>query len=341
MVVKMNMNNYAAILASSPHSRSVRFASVLASVIVCAILLTIPVPGQGSDADAPATVGPVTEGQDLRSIAEENLPATDISIPQFMLAFVERNPDAFVEGNVNMIREGAMLNVPSADEARAISRVEAAQRLDEQMAWFDQLSEDERIALREIVDGDLVAMDPSDPIVEPEAVDPVPQPEAGLTPEEALDRAEAVPESAPVEAPPAPEPMDVVPEVEPTPETDVTIDDDVPEPDSVFDPASADPESELLPEPPERSPEEMFEPEPDPMQDRGADATVDEPSIDTRRQADLPASETDSAAVPAPPTPGIAPEPVPPTAAPWWTWLVGAGFLVLVLVVIFQIYRRR
>ena len=37
-----------------------------------------------------------------------------------MLAIQERNPDAFINDNVNLVREGAVLRIPSEQQVRRI-----------------------------------------------------------------------------------------------------------------------------------------------------------------------------------------------------------------------------
>jgi pilus assembly protein FimV len=42
-----------------------------------------------------------------------------------MLAMLEANPDAFIQGNVNMVKAGAVLRIPEAEEATQIPRAQA------------------------------------------------------------------------------------------------------------------------------------------------------------------------------------------------------------------------
>ncbi|MEE4330642.1 MAG: FimV/HubP family polar landmark protein [Wenzhouxiangella sp.] len=94
-----------------------------------------------------ATIGPVSADQTLWSIAREARPDRSVSIHQFMLALVARNPDAFAAGNVNMLREGSILEIPTAEEARVVSAAEASRRVTEQMQWYAELSPGEVQAL--------------------------------------------------------------------------------------------------------------------------------------------------------------------------------------------------
>lgn len=54
------------------------------------------------------------------------LPA-HVTQDQMLLALVRANPSAFIEGNVNLVRAGAVLRMPQPDEATQISRAEARQ----------------------------------------------------------------------------------------------------------------------------------------------------------------------------------------------------------------------
>src|SRR5690606_4098657 len=66
----------------------------------------------------------VRRGDTLWAIASGNKPDEAVNINQMMLAIYERNPQAF-SGNINRLKAGAILRMPSADEIRAISRAAA------------------------------------------------------------------------------------------------------------------------------------------------------------------------------------------------------------------------
>lgn len=53
--------------------------------------------------------------------------ASHVSLDQMLLAMLKANPDAFIDGNVNLIKAGAKLRIPAADEATQITRSEARQ----------------------------------------------------------------------------------------------------------------------------------------------------------------------------------------------------------------------
>ncbi len=99
-----------------------------------------PPPAPVSAATASArTVGPIQAGQTLWSIAAAWRPDDSLAMNQIMLAILERNPEAFIDGNVNRLRRGAELSMPTTDEVRAINVTEAEQRMRAQMqAWRQQ-----------------------------------------------------------------------------------------------------------------------------------------------------------------------------------------------------------
>ncbi|MDB6060766.1 MAG: hypothetical protein JWM78_869 [Verrucomicrobiaceae bacterium] len=72
----------------------------------------------------------------LSKIAARYKPADDVSTAQTMLAIQRSNPDAFINNNINLIKSGAVVRLPTADEARAIPSAQAAQDADDQThAW--------------------------------------------------------------------------------------------------------------------------------------------------------------------------------------------------------------
>ncbi|PUE11333.1 hypothetical protein B9Z51_03225 [Limnohabitans sp. T6-5] len=68
----------------------------------------------------------VRPGDTASKLALRNLPS-HVSLDQMLLAMVKANPDAFIEGNVNLVRAGAVLRMPQADEAAQIPQAEARQ----------------------------------------------------------------------------------------------------------------------------------------------------------------------------------------------------------------------
>jgi pilus assembly protein FimV len=76
--------------------------------------------------------GPVNAGDSLWKIASQSIPDSSVNINQMMVAIQRANPDAFVGGNINRLRTGAVLRIPSREEIGAVGAREAAQLVREQ-----------------------------------------------------------------------------------------------------------------------------------------------------------------------------------------------------------------
>lgn len=77
----------------------------------------------------------VKRGDTASRLALQHL-SGDISIDQMLLAMLKANPDAFIEGNVNLIKAGAVLRMPSSEDAGKIPRSEARQTVMSQTRDF-------------------------------------------------------------------------------------------------------------------------------------------------------------------------------------------------------------
>lgn len=85
-------------------------------------------PPQATPAPRPAARNvKVKAGDTAGRIAAANLPA-DVSLDQMLLAMLRANPDAFINGNVNLVKAGAILTMPNAEEARAVGTAQEARR---------------------------------------------------------------------------------------------------------------------------------------------------------------------------------------------------------------------
>jgi pilus assembly protein FimV len=78
----------------------------------------------------------VKPGDTAGRIANANRPA-DVSLDQMLVAILRANPDAFIQGNVNRIRAGAVLQLPGQAETGAISKGEARQIIAAQSRDFN------------------------------------------------------------------------------------------------------------------------------------------------------------------------------------------------------------
>ena len=77
----------------------------------------------------------VKTGDNASKIAVANKPA-DVSLDQMLVALLRANPDAFVNGNINRIRAGVIINMPDADQALSIPAREASQIVQAQSKDF-------------------------------------------------------------------------------------------------------------------------------------------------------------------------------------------------------------
>lgn len=68
--------------------------------------------------------GPVAANETLWTIATELKPQ-NVSIHQMMMALQRANPDAFIRGNINLLKKGAVLRIPAADDVGTIAQREA------------------------------------------------------------------------------------------------------------------------------------------------------------------------------------------------------------------------
>ncbi len=68
--------------------------------------------------------GPVERGQTLSSIARSSAPG-GVDTQQMMLALKQANPDAFYRDNINALKSGVVLRVPTSTEAQAMTAAAA------------------------------------------------------------------------------------------------------------------------------------------------------------------------------------------------------------------------
>lgn len=78
----------------------------------------------------------VKSGDTASKIAIANKPA-GVSLDQMLVALLRSNPDAFVNGNLNRVRAGAVMALPGAQEATSISTAEASKTVVAQSKDFN------------------------------------------------------------------------------------------------------------------------------------------------------------------------------------------------------------
>lgn len=97
--------------------------------------------GTGGRAAGGSEYGPVKANDTAWSLAKQLRPR-GVSMEQMMMALLEANPRAFIDGNINRLRRGQILRVPALDEIQQLSRQQARtayrQQQDEWLAQRDQ-----------------------------------------------------------------------------------------------------------------------------------------------------------------------------------------------------------
>ena len=78
----------------------------------------------------------VVSGDTAGQLAMQSLPV-NVSLDQMLLALLRSNPDAFVAGNVNRLKAGAVLTLPTAADANTVPRAEARQTIVAQSRDFN------------------------------------------------------------------------------------------------------------------------------------------------------------------------------------------------------------
>ncbi|MEO8365336.1 MAG: FimV/HubP family polar landmark protein [Pseudoxanthomonas sp.] len=129
----------AAVIASEPVSTSVETPSPVAP----ATPASAPAAARSAAAPpAPAITAAangqveVQRGQTLSRIARDL--GQGYSLDQTMLALLRANPEAFINGNINRLKQGAVLRVPESAEHARLGESEAAALVREQMAEWRQ-----------------------------------------------------------------------------------------------------------------------------------------------------------------------------------------------------------
>jgi len=112
--------------------------------------------------------GIVRKGDNLWTIAEKLRPDESVSIYQVMMALLQSNPDAFVDGNVNRLKVGHVLRIEDAGLLTAISPKEAALEYQAQTeAWENYRQQvagttaTQPIIASEVETGEVAAAEPS------------------------------------------------------------------------------------------------------------------------------------------------------------------------------------
>lgn len=123
--------------AAPPPSVTPPEPEVAAAPVPAAPVPAAPVPAARVPASAASTGNDYTvrAGDTLSEIASR-LGHAGRSLDQAMLALLHANPDAFIGGNVNLVKQGAVLRMPQSDELTRYSAGEAAAMVRAQVAQW-------------------------------------------------------------------------------------------------------------------------------------------------------------------------------------------------------------
>ncbi len=80
-----------------------------------------------------AVYGPVKPGETLYMIAQQNKPDS-VSVDQMLVSLYRQNKDAFINNNMNFLKKGQVLKLPTAEEAAAIASAQATREVRVQTA---------------------------------------------------------------------------------------------------------------------------------------------------------------------------------------------------------------
>src|SRR3546814_3329591 len=86
----------------------------------------------------PGDYGPVQVGDTLGKIAR-SIDRDGHSLDQVMLALLRANPDAFIKGNINLVKAGAVLRIPDGSELSEYSAREARAIVHEQIGQWREM----------------------------------------------------------------------------------------------------------------------------------------------------------------------------------------------------------
>jgi pilus assembly protein FimV len=82
--------------------------------------------------------GPTKRDDTLWDIALATKPSSSVSVHQMMMALRDKNPNAFINNNINNLKRGQTLTIPSMDEITKLSNRQAVARVAEQwQQWKD------------------------------------------------------------------------------------------------------------------------------------------------------------------------------------------------------------
>jgi pilus assembly protein FimV len=102
-----------------------------------AVAVTAP-PALAPKIDASNGQQLLVKSGDTASKIAGKIKSSDVSLDQMLVALMRTNPDAFSKGNINRLRAGAILDLPTADQAKSIAPAEATQVVIAQSKDFNE-----------------------------------------------------------------------------------------------------------------------------------------------------------------------------------------------------------
>ena len=97
-------------------------------------VVAVPAPAPASASALPTEYGPAKSGDSLSEIARDL--DLGVSLEQAMVALLRANPDAFINGDINQLKRGAVLRVPQPAEVSRVDAGEAGELVRNQMQRF-------------------------------------------------------------------------------------------------------------------------------------------------------------------------------------------------------------
>lgn len=99
-----------------------------------------PVPAAKPESKAPVDVDKrvIVKPGDTASKIANRVNTAGVSLDQMLVALLKSNPDAFISGNINRIRAGAVMDVPTAEQAKSVAAAEASQIVIAQSKDFNE-----------------------------------------------------------------------------------------------------------------------------------------------------------------------------------------------------------
>jgi FimV-like protein len=175
---------------------------ILALAAAPATLMAQQSPATAKAGDAPFTFRPTAEKDTLWTIVAETVPiGPHVSVNQAMVAILRQNPNAFVRGNLHVLRKGVALTIPSLAQIRAEDRIKSGAVIEQHLRLLAE-GVKARAPLYEIKQLPVVP-----PVVPAASAPPPPRPPA---PAASRPPEHAMAASAPASAV-APRPVPVVP----------------------------------------------------------------------------------------------------------------------------------